>query len=68
MTSTIKKQILKIRNSGLTNMLDYKAVFELVVENDYHELANFIFENTTAYSKFVLTGKVASSEAPADLP
>jgi hypothetical protein len=38
-------------------MLDVKAVFELAVKNDFNELANFIFEQTNDYTKFILTGK-----------
>jgi len=57
MTKIIKDQILKIRDSGLTNMLDVKAVFELAIKNNFNELANFIFEQTTEYTKFILTGE-----------
>jgi hypothetical protein len=57
MTKIIKEQILKIRESGLANMLDVKAVFELAIKNNFNELANFIFEQTTKYTKFILTGE-----------
>ena len=57
MTEIIKDQILKIRDSGLTNMLDVKSVFELAVKNDFNELANFIFKQTNDYTEFILTGK-----------
>lgn len=57
MTEIIKDQIFKIRDSGLTNMLDVKAVFELAIKNDFNELANFIFERTGDYTKFILTGE-----------
>jgi len=50
------EQILVIRNEGLTNMFDTKNVFELAVSKDFNELADFIFTNTSAYSKFILTG------------
>jgi hypothetical protein len=54
----IKSQTRKIAALGVTNMFDYKKVFELAVEYDYNELANFIFEHTPLYSKLILTGKV----------
>jgi hypothetical protein len=57
MTEIIKDQILKIRDSGITNMFDVKTVFELAVKNNFHELANFIFEQTNDYTKFILTEK-----------
>ncbi|MDR1364074.1 MAG: DUF5049 domain-containing protein [Oscillospiraceae bacterium] len=57
MNEIIKSQILKIRDSGLTNMFDVKAVFELAVKNDFYELADFVSENPKEYSKFILTGK-----------
>ena len=54
---TIIEQILEIRDSGLTNMFDAKAVFELAMERDFYALADFIFMNTPGYSKFILTGE-----------
>jgi len=57
MTEIIKNQILKIRDSGLTNMLDVKVVFKLAIKNNFNELANFIFEQTGNYTEFILTGK-----------
>lgn len=57
MWSIVKDQLLKIRDSKLTNMLDIKAVFELAIKNNFHELANFIFEQTDDYTEFILTGK-----------
>jgi len=57
MNDIIKEQILAIRATGLTNMFDAKAVFEIAVQRDYHELADFIFMDTKAYSHFILTGE-----------
>jgi len=53
---TVIEQILAIRDSGLTNMFDTKAVFELALEKDFYALADFVFMNTPCYSKFILTG------------
>ena len=57
MNDTIRKQILTVRATGKTNMFDVKAVFELAVQMDFPELADFIFMDTKAYSHFILTGE-----------
>jgi len=57
MTDTIREQILAVRATGKTNMFDVKAVFELAVQMDFPELADFIFMDTKAYSHFILTGE-----------
>ena len=57
MTEIIREQILAVRATGKTNMFDIKAVFELAVQMDFAELADFIFMDTKAYSHFILTGK-----------
>ena len=53
---TVIEQILVIRDSGETNMFDAKKVFELALNKDFDELADFIFMNTSAYSRFILSG------------
>jgi hypothetical protein len=57
MNGVIKDQIVAIRDSGETNMFDIRAVFEIALREDYYELADFIFMNTSAYSRFILTGE-----------
>ena len=54
---TVREQILAVRATGKTNMFDVKAVFELAVQMDFPELADFIFMDTKAYSRFILTGE-----------
>lgn len=63
MTEQIKKQILAIRQTGVTNMFDIKTVFELAVQMNYYELADFIFMNTKAYTYFILTGEDLKEDA-----
>ena len=63
MTEQIKNQILAIRKIGICNMFDIRAVFELAVQMDYNELADFIFTNTKAYSHFILTGEDLNEDA-----
>jgi len=58
MTDKVREQILAIRATGATNMFDTRAVFELAVQMGYNELADFIFMDTRAYSRFILTGEM----------
>jgi hypothetical protein len=54
----IKTQARLVANSGRTNMFDKKAAFEIAVELDYHEFADFIFSHSDSYGNFILTGKL----------
>ena len=56
MTDEIKRQILEIRASGLTNMFDVNAVQRLAYERDFYELVNYLEENRKGYVRFILTG------------
>ncbi len=57
MTEKVKKQILAIRDTGLTNMFDLPAVQRLAFERGMHELVIFIEENRASYVRFILTGE-----------
>ena len=59
MTEKIKKQILSIRATGLTNMFDTNMVQRIANELQYYELVIFIEENRKAYVHFILTGEEA---------
>ena len=48
MTEKIKEQILAIRDTGKTNMLDTNYVQRLAFESHYYELVNFIPDDRTA--------------------
>ena len=52
----LKEQILIIRDSGLTNMFDYRAVQRLANEWDFFELVCFIEDQPNQYSKFIMSG------------
>ena len=52
----VKEQILAIRDSGQTNMLDYRAVQRLAHEQHFHELVCFIEEQPGRYFKFIING------------
>ena len=57
MTNEIKEQILKIRDSGKTNMLDVNMVQRIAFDMDFYDLVVFIQENKKAYINFIFTGK-----------
>lgn len=57
MDEKVKEQILKVRDTGLTNMFDLNAVQRIAYEMDFYELVEFIEENKAAYVRFILTGE-----------
>ena len=57
MTNKIKQQILAIRDTGETNMLDVGKVQEIALREGYDELFLYLADNIGAYSRFILTGK-----------
>ena len=56
MDEKIKKQILAIRDSGVTNMFDVKRVQYEANLKDFHELVLYLEDNKAEYSRFILTG------------
>lgn len=56
MTPTIKEQILAIRASGETNMLDVRTVQYIANREGYYELVMYIEDNSREYCNFILTG------------
>lgn len=58
MDEKIKKQILEIRSSGLTNMFDLPMVQRLAFDRNFYELVLFIEENRDEYVRFILHGDV----------
>ncbi len=59
MNETVKEQILAVRETGLTNMFDLRAVQRIAYEMDFFELVTFIEEEKAAYVRFILTGETA---------
>ena len=57
MDENIKRQILAVRDTGLTNMFDIHAVQRIAYEMDFYELVNFIEEDKAKYVRFILTGE-----------
>ena len=56
MNQKIKEQILAVRDTGLTNMFDVRAVQKIAYEMDFYELVNFLEEDRKAYVKFIMHG------------
>lgn len=57
MNDLIKEQILKVRDTGLTNMFDTNAVQRIALEMELYELVTFIEDNKKSYVHFILTGE-----------
>lgn len=57
MNNKIKKQILVIRNIGITNMFDVISVQRIAFEMDFYELVDFIETDRKTYVDFIIYGK-----------
>ena len=57
MTEEIREQIMAIRDSGETNMLDTNMVQCIADREGYFELVVYIEENRKQYFNFILTGE-----------
>lgn len=57
MSEAVKEQILAVRDTALTNMLDIPAVQKIASNMGYFELVIFLEENRKTYVQFILTGE-----------
>lgn len=59
MDNKIKRQIIEVRNTGLTNMFDIGMVQHIAKEHKLNELFNYltIHKNHKEYIQFIMTGK-----------
>ena len=57
MNEKIKEQILAIRDTGETNMFDVVKMQEISMREGYYELFNYLLDNKTKYTNFILTGE-----------
>ena len=57
MTEKVKEQILKIRGTGLTNMVDVVMVQRIAFEMDMYDLVNYIEDHRKEYVHFIMTGE-----------
>ena len=59
MTDKVFRQIMQIRDSAETNMIDTNTVQRLAFERDFYELVVYIEEHKKEYVHFIMTGREA---------
>ena len=59
MTEKIRAQIMAIRDSGETNMLDIRMVQYIANREGYYELVTYLEEHRKEYWHFIMTGEEA---------
>ena len=57
MSETVKKQILAIRDTGLTNMFDVRTVQHIANDMKFYELVVYLEEHRREYAHFIFTGE-----------
>lgn len=57
MSETVKKQILAIRDTGLTNMFDVRTVQRIANDMEFYELVVYLEEHRREYTHFILAGE-----------
>ena len=57
MTEEVRDSILKVRDSGRTNMLDARTVQYIANEMGLYELVVYIEEHPREYFHFIMTGR-----------
>ena len=57
MSETVKKQILAIRDTGLTNMFDVRTVQRIANDIGFYELVVYQEEHRSEYAHFILAGE-----------
>lgn len=62
MDKTIRKQLEIIRRNGETNMLDINMVQHIANREGFYELARFIEEHRSEYTKFIFYGDTENTE------
>ena len=61
MTEQVRKQILAIRDTGLTNMFDIPMVQRLAMDSEFYELICYLDEHRNEYIHFILTGEIGGN-------
>ena len=57
-TDTVRRQILAIRDTGETNMLDVPMVQQIANRLGYYELVLFLIDHQKEYVHFIMTGQI----------
>lgn len=63
MTDTIRKQILAVRATGETNMLDTHMVQVIANRMGFYELVIYLEEHKKEYANFILTGSTREEKS-----
>ena len=66
MTNTIREQIMAIRDSGETNMLDTRTVQWIANREGYYELVIYLEDNRREYWNFIMTGEAPMEDDDSD--
>lgn len=62
MTETIRRQIMAVRATGETNMLDTRIVQVIADRKGFYELVIYLEEHRREYANFILTGSAGEEE------
>ena len=66
MTNKIREQIMAIRDSGETNMLDTRTVQWIANREGYYELVVYLEDNRREYWNFIMTGEAPMEDDDPD--
>jgi len=62
MKPTVKEQVLKVRDTGETNMFDMEAVAAIAMRGGFYELVDYLQDYKKEYAHFIMTGKATDDE------
>lgn len=62
MTETVRKQIMAVRDSGETNMLDTDVVQIVADRMGFYELVIYLEEYRREYASFIITGSTGEEK------
>lgn len=57
-TDTVRRAVMKVRDSGITNMLDVNMVQRLAFDWNEYALVLFIEDHRKEYIHFIMTGRI----------
>ena len=66
MTNKIREQIMAIRDSGETNMLDTRTVQWIANREGYYELVIYLEDKKREYWNFIMTGEAPMENDESD--
>jgi hypothetical protein len=58
----IKEEVKSVAKTARVNMFSAREVFDIAMEMGFTELADFMFMNTPAYSRLILTGELSEED------